>query len=456
MKTKVFLFISMLVVCRMTAQPLTPTAEQYKARALKNLAYLSNDFEIRNRVVIDNRGIIIYTDHSRTTKDLVLYWNELPRFVDLVENADYYDLIKTFAQKGHQAFYDVGAQTGYSRSYKELPTTFDGMKICIDPGHFASTMEEAHYEMRFAKFRGQDVGVTSDIQFYEADLAYAVAVILQQRILAKYPGAQVMITRPYATSALGKSFGEWYDMDFKNDLDLAMRKGDISSEQYSMLKDSATHKRIVFENFYKFLEFRRRVEKINTFRPDITYVIHFNAKEGNRRFGDRYLMPSDENYNMCFVPGAFLNGELSKTDQKIDFIRLLLSSDLEKSIRLGDLLMRHHTTELGVAPIPVENDLAVLRQSSLITEAPGVYCRNLALTRMARGIVVYGESLYQDNKEELKRLALKDYALTIPQAGTVKVSSRCAQVASAYLAALEEFIDQNKALALAKRSTVKN
>jgi N-acetylmuramoyl-L-alanine amidase len=456
MKTNVFFVICLLTVCRITAQPLTTTAEQYKARALKNLAYLSNDFEIRNRVVIDTRGIVIYTDHSRTTKDLVLYWHELPRFVDLVENADYYDLVNTFAQKGQQAFYNAGLRKNYGSPYKELPISFEGLKICLDPGHFASGLEEAHYEMRFAKFRAQDVGRTEDVQFYEADLAYGVALVLQQQIMARYPGAQVMITRPYATSALGKSFDDWYIQDFKRDLDHAMRKGDISTEQYSLLKDSATHKRIVFENFYKFLEFRKRAERINTFRPDITYVIHFNAKEGNRRFGDRYLMPTDENYNMVFVPGAFIAGELSKTDQKIDFIRLLLSSDLEKSIRLGDLLMRHHTTELGVPPIPAENDISVLRQASLITDAAGVYCRNLALTRMARGIVVYGESLYQDNKDELKRLAMKDYAVTVPKVGTIKIPSRCAQVAAAYLAALEEFIEQNKSMAQTARSTVKN
>lgn len=436
--------LTVLILFGLNGLAQTKNFKVFKDRAMKNLEYLSNDYEIKNRVQIDDKGIIIYTDHSRRAKDLVLYWTDLPKFVDIIENWDYYDMVKTFAQKGQQAFYDQYGNTEYYHYYKELPSSFEDLRVALDPGHFGGNLQEANYEMRFTKFRGIDVGQKEDIQFFEADLAYSICQILKQTLEDKYPGIRVMITRPYAASAIGKPFKVWYKNDFRKDLEDALQSGDITKEHYKILIDSSTHERYVFESFYKFLEFRKRVEKINEFHPDITFAVHLNAKEGNRRFGERYLMPVEDNFNMCFVPGAFLNNELSKTDQKVDFIRLLVSTDLEKSVRLGEILMKKHEEILGVPSIPKENDLKVLREVSVATGKPGVYCRNLVLTRMARSVVVYGESLYQDNKDELKKLSQKDYEFFHPELGNIKTSKRCAEIAQAYFEALVEFVEENK------------
>lgn len=444
-KSTLFLtaFALLIVVRPLLAQTKT---NLYKERALNNLKYLTNDFEIKNRVQIDDTGIIIYTDHSKRSKDLVLYWKEVPKFIDIIEQWDYYDMVKTFGQKGQQAFVDQMGRLGFYTIYKEYPDNLNNMRIAIDPGHFGGNMQEANYEMRFAKFRGQDIGQKDDVEFYEADLAYGVAMILRERIINAYPGAQVLITRPYAASSIGKPFSVWYKNNFKADLAEALRKGDVTKNLFDVLNDSATHERFVFENFYKFLDFRTRAAKINEFRPDVTFAIHFNAKEGNRRFGERYLMPVEDDYSMAFVPGAFLNGELSKTDQKVDFIRLLLSADMEKSIRLAGLVLKKHNEILNVPPIPPQNDIAVLRDASVATDQEGVYCRNLVLTRMARSVVVYGESLYQDNIQEIKKLSQMDYEIFNPEVGVVKTSSRCADVAKAYFEALEAFVKENKSM----------
>jgi len=445
MKTKLLL-VSFLLVLSVNLLGQTKNYTVYKERALKNLEYLSNDIEIKSRVQIDDKGIIIYSDHTKKAKDLVLYWTDLPKFVDIIEGWDYYDMVKTFGQKGQQAFYDQWGKAEYYHWYKELPDSMAHLRVAIDPGHFGGNLQEANFEMRFAKFRGQDVGEKTDIQFWEADLAYSVASILKGKLIEKYPGIQVMITRPYSASALERPFKTWYEKDFRRDLDNAFAKGDVTKELYGVLKDSSTHERFVFENFYKFLEFRKRAEKINEFKPDVTFAIHFNAKEGNKRFGERYLMPVEDNYNMAFVPGAFLNGELKKTDQKVDFIRLLVSTDLEKSLRLADLVMKKHTEILKVPAIPAANDLRVLREVSIATPYEGVYARNLVLTRMARSVIVYGESVYQDNIDELKKLSKKDFEYFNPEIGFVKTSKRCAEIAEAYFQALEEFCLENKKL----------
>lgn len=424
----------------------------YKERAERNLKFLSNDLSIQQRVHIDNKGIIIYSDETHKKIDLTVYWTDLPKFIDILENSDYYQMVDVISHKGAQAFFNGYNQTtglnGVPQIYQvytPMPDTTNGLRVAIDPGHFGGNMDEAWLEKRIAKFQGKDVGSPTDVQFFEADLTYAVSLILKQ-LLREAGVNNVLISRPYAVSAIGKPFKAWMKEDFRSDLEEAKKLGDVTPEMYKLLRDSAASELFVFENFYKFLEFRARMYQIREFAPDVTFVIHFNAMEGNRRFGDRYLSPVQDNFNMAFVPGAFLQDELKKTDQKVDFIRLLLSKDLDNSMRLAGHLMTAHERVLKVPTIPAENSIRVLREASIPTPYPGVYCRNLYLTRSTRSAVVYGESLYQDNVDEIKKLGAKDYEVALENGKKIKVPYRCKQVAEAYRDALLAYLKENKVL----------
>ena len=158
------------------------------------------------------------------------------------------------------------------------------------------------------------------------------------------------------------------------------------------------------------------------------------------------MPPVEDNYNMAFVPGAFLDGELEKTYQKVDFMRLLVSQDIPNSIRLASLLMEKHTEILGVKSVPRENDIRVLKQNSLATDFDGVYCRNLAITRLIRGPIVYGESLLQDNLETARKLSKKDYEFFHPEIGKLYFPSLCADIARAYEESLLLFIEENSVI----------
>jgi N-acetylmuramoyl-L-alanine amidase len=436
--TLTLVFTALLACCQNDA--MVYTAQEYQARAIENLKFLANDYQIRDRVKIDNKGITLFKPGTKVA-DVVLYWSEMPRFIDIVENYDYNKMVKAFEHKSTQAWQGF-SQNEYSHYYNEFPDSVHNLRIALDPGHFGGNMDESIYEGRYAKFKASDVGTKSDVIYYEADLAYAIALILKQKL--EEAGALVMLTRPYATSALGKPFKKWLKEDFSKELEWAKKDGTITNELYHTLKDSSTHERYVFDYFYKFLEFRKRAEKVADFRPDLTFAIHLNAKEGNKRYGDRYLPPIEENYNMAFVPGAFLQNELERTSHKVDFLRLLVSQDLPNSIRIADILMKKHTEKTGVPTIPHENEIRVLQENSLATDYEGVYCRNLAITRLIRGPIVYGESLYQDNLEMVKKLSAKDYEFFHPELGRLMLPSICASIADAYYETVIEFVEGNR------------
>lgn len=418
-----------------------------KERANDNLTYLVKDPSVRSTVDIDESGIHL-KKYSTNAKDLSIYWKEIPHVINLLEGASYYDLINKFKHKNTQIFQNAQSYQGELQHYTNYPESYEGLYVALDPGHFGGNIEEAQLEARVVKMKGEDIGKQNDIMFFEADLAYTTAWQLKEYLESK--GAVVLLTRPYGAGAKGMNFATWLKSKdgFQSDVLSSMNNGDITSA-YSKELQSYYQDTVKFVNrnklfdFYKFLDFRERIHKINEFHPDITISIHYNASENNKFFGDRYLRPVTENYNFVFIPGAFMHGELDRIDKKLDFVRLLLSPDLTNSMRLADLVLDEHEKILKVGRGNVFPGDKMDRVSNS-TPFDGVLCRNLAITRMVRGTVIYGESLLQDNLDEA--IALADRSLTIydPAYGNIKTSKRTKEVAQAYANAIDRFLAENK------------
>lgn len=434
----------LLLVCLSVYGYSQPSLNAYlKERALKNLEVLAKSQTIKNRVKIDSKGITLLDD-SRVKPELTAGWSEIGKVIYILETHPYYEMLKMFEHKGTQSFGDGG----YYEHYRTFPTEFKDLFVAIDPGHFGGSLEASRLEARIVKMSGADIGLKDDIVFTEADLAYCTALFLKEMLEAQ--GAVVMISRPYGAGAVGEDFATWLNNGgFSSSSRLALKNKDISQAYFDKLnsafldKNNASSRNDLFA-FYKFIDFKARAAKINEFAPNITISIHYNAHDENKFYGDRYLHPVPENYNMMFIPGAFLDGELTKQDQKLDFLRLLLSPDLENSTNLADLILDEHSKILGVGR---RNDVANdsrMGRSVIATEKEGVYSRNLVLTRMVRGTVVYGESLLQDNAEEAKLLAKKDIVANDPGYGSIPTSSRTKQVAQAYFNGIARFLEENK------------
>lgn len=290
------------------------------------------------------------------------------------------------------------------------------IRVAIDPGHVATTKKEALLEERFIKSRHGF--------FYESELNMATALVLKK--LLEDRGFEVMITRTPKTTALGMSYTTWYkkyaDEHLCNDLEI----GKISRQQYEEYRD--LNKRDLFHRYFKDKDFIARKELINAFQPDVTLVIHYNATEFENK-ENTFAPEVDYNYTVAFVPGSFTNQELASEAQLHDFIRLASTDMLQNSIKLSAFIVDEFNRKLNVPKlVPTDlPDLWYLKRFSVYTGTPGVFSRNLYLTRAISSPVCYGEAILQNNKEEIKALAKRDYSIK-----PYRVSSRVVDVANCY------------------------
>ena len=135
---------------------------------------------------------------------------------------------------------------------------------------------------------------------------------------------------------------------------------------------------------------------------------------------------------MVFIPGAFMQNEMETQRDRFEFLRLLVSADIENSKTAAEFLISSFVKTLNV-PAASAGDAFYLSEKCIATETKGVFCRNLSLTKLIHGTIIYGESLYQDNKDEFKLLSEPETIID-----GIKINPRAAQVADAYYQALLE------------------
>lgn len=270
-----------------------------------------------------------------------------------------------------------------------------GLKIAIDPGHIAGDMEMGDIEKKCLTFKCDSLkGLVDSIAIAEGVLTFATAKLLKDKLEAE--GAEVFMTRTSnSSSAYGVTFESWLETNFKTTVDSLYKVGKINPGQKQFFLSDKASKRDKFRVIFKDVELARRAEIINTYKPDFTIIIHYNVDEKNTG----WVKPADKNFNMTFVGGAFMKNDLSTPEKRFAFLRLLISNDLEKSILLSSAMVKSFEKNLNVKTASMK-DATYLSAGCLSAGEPGVYCRNLQLTRFIQGPLVYGETLYQDNIQE--------------------------------------------------------
>lgn len=189
-------------------------------------------------------------------------------------------------------------------------------------------------------------------------------------------------------------------------------------------------KREKFQSVFKNLELQKRSEIINNYQPDFTVIIHFNVDETNKG----WTKPGNKNHNMTFVGGAFMGSDLSSPEKRMEFLRLLVTDDLEKSIALSSSVVKSFEKNLNVKTASY-TDATYLVKGCLPADANGVYCRNLQLTRYIHSPLVYGETLYQDNVNE---------CVLLNEENDKTKNKRIQQVAEAYFQGVLDYVNKNK------------
>jgi N-acetylmuramoyl-L-alanine amidase len=213
-------------------------------------------------------------------------------------------------------------------------------------------------------------------------------------------------------------------------------KGAIEQDFFSWLLDrpniASTLLSRLFRNEYNREDLKKRAEKINAFKPDITIIIHYNAHLSESEKKAR-LFFTQSNYNLAFVPGAFGKGELKESQDRYEFLRLLVTNDIEDSVLLSEYVLAEFVNQLQV-PLVVNTEKNSYLSSVCLFQKDGIYSRNLALTRQVHGPVCYGETLIQNNQEEAYRLASSDSSIQ-----GIPCSKRVEQVALAYFEGIKHY-----------------
>ncbi len=190
---------------------------------------------------------------------------------------------------------------------------------------------------------------------------------------------------------------------------------------------------------YNRADFQTRIDRINEFRPHIALDLHYNAIHEERNEDHTNKGTRHENYSMAFVPGSFMKGELSKKDQRIDFLRILVTEDLDHSIAISKSILGALDKSAGVSPVNqahLDAGLSTyISRACAPTEFGGVYARNLALTRQIKVPFCSLEPLCQENTTECKRLAQEDFLVD----GKM-MPNRIKEVVSAYVPGIKDYI----------------
>lgn len=362
----------------------------------KVLNYLDKQKALSPYYLIDNSGIKIFSsayNKSIAKAEFSIDWNHLEGLKKVLKNcnqnkiAEIYNSGK-FIDTLNCLVYDTTKKVNNNIGF------LSGYKIAIDAGHVAGDFKTGQIEQKFLKF-GPDpsCNLFDSITIAEGVLTFATASLLKDSL--EKAGAEVFLTRPFnGSTAFGITYEDWLKNDFNHTIEQLYRSGKISSEKKKWFLTKATS-REKFRLVFKDIDLKKRAEIINDYQPDFTIIIHFNVDETNTG----WKKPGNKNFNMAFVAGAFMGGDLSSIEKRFEFFRLLITNDLEESIVLSSKTLNSFEQNLGIKTASFK-DATYLPKGCLNTEKNGVFCRNLQLTRYIHSPLVYGETLYQDNIHE--------------------------------------------------------
>ena len=401
------------------------------------LKYLIKDSAVLNQIYIDSTGISILDDKSQDTL-WKIYPDEYTLANRLLDCLPTDSLWRLFSHKQKNRWpksfsHHLCPKQIYKLSNDSLQP-LKGLKVALDPGHIAGDIRLAEAEGKYVKMRASRKTRYEPIQFFEANLTLATAFLIRDEL--EKLGARIFMTRTQAgQGTMGISYEEWKANKWDSIMQAEIEAGILTEEEKEYWQQE-TRTDLIMGRFFTPYDLKLRAEKINAFRPHLTLIIHYNIHSPNWENRDEwgFFTPADENYAMAFVPGSFMTGELEDSLAKIDFLRLLLSNDVNASIELTDAFMRYSELLTGVAIVAENQQLRYLDRASVYTKKPGVYARNLGLTRTVKGPLCYGESLCQDHISEAWKLNKKNLEVE-----GLRVSDRLEWVAKAYVEAVKEF-----------------
>lgn len=392
---------------------------------------LVGDDSLKQFYSIDASSVAMYAspaDRKSGKAECRVYEEEYDVFIKMFRVLSDREVREAYLAKGDARF--PADFAGKVRAMDDRPFRFgaggmkplEGLRVAIDPGHSAGSMEEAIREGKFMSLRGPDGRL---IRFHESALNLAAAKALREML--ENDGATVMLTREENRQAFPVPFDRWKQGNFRQAVMEKMGERLISKEEADRLLKGAGGERARLKFFNSEYEMPWRARLINAFRPHITVLAHFNAYDDDTGYRSKYLRIKSimlgnqgrcdekmkdieevvasiaevkKNFCSAYVPGCFLRGELDAVESRIEFLRLVISPDLENSAIYSKYVVDNFRDYLKV-PAAREAYHGAYRAGIC---KKGVYARNFRMTRLVRGVLCLGEPVLQNNMEEALRL----------------------------------------------------
>ncbi|MCH9632717.1 MAG: hypothetical protein S4CHLAM6_10550 [Chlamydiae bacterium] len=284
-----------------------------------------------------------------------------------------------------------------------------GLRIAIDPGHIGGNyakIEEKYVEMS----PNREKNIYEPLAFHEGELSVITAKKLAKKLEAL--GAKVFLTKSNPGEVVyKKKFEEWFQNDISEAIDLMtsyQEDPELKKDEIFWWTNQATSSEI-FRLTYNYLDVERRAELINAFKPHVTVSCHYNL--GCPYDKDGKSPGTSADYTFFFVPGAFKKGDtkneafskksLKNARSRYEFIRFIVTDDIEQSIDLAKTAVSYSKQ---ILKSPILNNVNFAKDQCLYNSA-GIYHRNLCLNCLVHGPLLYGEPLLQDNYSNAKILA---------------------------------------------------
>lgn len=417
------------------------TASRIEYYTKKVEKYLDKEKMLSSYYSINAGGISIYESPQNKVKgdfEFHIGWDKIDDFNSCIKKCTIQQVFETYTKREYDKMNPCVSAVNINpiKNDPQLAnnTLFNpedveklkGLKIAIDAGHIAGGMEMGNIEKKCLTIQCIGTqGSKDSIAIAEGTLTFATAKLLKDKLEAE--GAEVVMTRPFNNStAFGVTFDSWLGTNYNRTVDSLFTVGKLTLSQKQFFRSAKASKRDKFRVIFKDVDLQKRAEIINNYKPDFTIIIHYNVDETNTG----WAKPSKKNFNMTFVGGAFMKNDLSTPEKRFEFLRLLISQDLGKSITLSSSIVKSFEKNLKVKTATIK-DANYLNEGCLSAGEPGVYCRNLQLTRYIHSPLVYGETLYQDNMIEC--IALNKECDKIKNA-------RVQQVAEAYFQGILNYV----------------
>jgi hypothetical protein len=423
------------------------------------LKLLTGDESLKEFYSIEPDSVTMYAspgDRKAGRIECRLYEDEYDIFIKMFRVLDYPAIEEAYRAKGASRFRSDFINKIRSLDAKRYRPGLNpahplaGLRVAIDPGHSAGSMNEAIRESKYMWIFTPD---GRRLKFYESQLNLATARFLKE--LLEKDGATVMLTRDENRQVFPVPYDQWVRRDFRRAVREKQRDGHITAAEASrLLYYSGDRGRLKFFNSEYEMPYRARL--INEFHPHITVLAHYDANDDDTAYRSKYLRIKEimsrpgagdkrmedirevvdsiaelqKNFCTVFIPGCFLGGELDSIESRVEFLRLVVSPDLENSARYSKYVIENFEKILKV-PASDESFPGSFHAGFF---RDGIYARNFRMTRLVHGTLCLGEPLQQNNLKE---------AVLLAEISGGTVPERVKAVARAYYRAIRKYAGMN-------------